>query len=70
VEAEIMRITAQSQPRQIVQHDPISKKPTTKKGLMEWLKEQAPSSNSSTAKLKKKKLALNLELNKILRISS
>jgi hypothetical protein len=34
--------------------DPISKKPITKIGLMEWLKVKALSSNLSTAKKKKK----------------
>jgi hypothetical protein len=38
-EAEIKRITVRSQPREIGQRDPISKKPfTKKKGLVEWLK--------------------------------
>jgi hypothetical protein len=38
-EAEIRRIAVQSQPRQIVLQDPISKKKTTtKKGLAERLK--------------------------------
>jgi hypothetical protein len=37
-EAEIRRIEVQSQPRQIVLEDPISKKkPITKKELVEWL---------------------------------
>jgi hypothetical protein len=31
-EAEIRRIAIQSQPRQIVHIDPVSKKPSTKKG--------------------------------------
>jgi hypothetical protein len=34
--------------------DPISKKPITDKGLMEWLKVEALSSNPSTAKHKNK----------------
>jgi hypothetical protein len=37
-QAEIRMIAVQSQPRQIVPGDPISKKPFTKKGLVEWLK--------------------------------
>jgi hypothetical protein len=37
-EAEIRRITVQSQPRQIVQDTLSQKKPITKKGLAEWLK--------------------------------
>jgi hypothetical protein len=36
-EAEIRRIAVRSQPRQMVPLDPISKKPITKKGLVEWL---------------------------------
>jgi hypothetical protein len=39
--------------------DPISKKTITKKGLMEWLKVQALSSNPSTTKKKKKKKSEN-----------
>jgi hypothetical protein len=34
--------------------DPVSTKPITKKGLVEWLKVKAMSSNPSTAKKKKK----------------
>jgi hypothetical protein len=34
--------------------DPISKKPFTKKGLVEWLKVKVLSSNPSTAKKKKR----------------
>jgi hypothetical protein len=48
-EAEIKRITVQSQPRQIVLQDPISKKPFTKKGMVEWIKVKALSSSPSTA---------------------
>jgi hypothetical protein len=55
-EAEIRRIAVQSQPRQIVHEPPISKKTHHKKGLVEWLKGKALSSNLSTAKKKKKKL--------------
>jgi hypothetical protein len=36
-EADIRWITVRSQPRQIVRES-ISKKPITKKGLVEWLK--------------------------------
>jgi hypothetical protein len=43
-----------SQPGQIVCETPISKKTTTKKGLVEWLKAQALSSNPSTAHTQKK----------------
>jgi hypothetical protein len=54
-EAEIRRITVQSQPRQIVPQDPILKKKNHKKGLVEWLKVKALSSNSRTAKKTKQK---------------
>jgi hypothetical protein len=37
-EAEIRRITVQSQPRQTVPRDPILKRPFTKKWLVEWFK--------------------------------
>jgi hypothetical protein len=37
-EAEIRRITVQSQPRQIVCETLFGKKPITKKGLVKWLK--------------------------------
>jgi hypothetical protein len=37
-QAEIRRITVQSQQRQTVPGDNILKKPTTKIGLVEWLK--------------------------------
>jgi hypothetical protein len=37
-EAEIRRIVIRSQPMQIVLGDPISRKPFTKKRLVEWLK--------------------------------
>jgi hypothetical protein len=41
-EAEIRRIVVQSQPGEIV-HEPLSQKPFTKVGLVEWLKvNQAP----------------------------
>jgi hypothetical protein len=36
-EAEIRRIMVQSQARQIIPRDPISKIPNIKKGLVEWL---------------------------------
>jgi hypothetical protein len=51
-EAEIRRIEVGSQPGQNRSRDPISKKPFTKKGLVEWLKVKALSSNPSTAKIK------------------
>jgi hypothetical protein len=63
-EAEIRRNTVQSQPRQIVPRDPISKKPFTKKKkkrLMECLRVQALSSNPRIA-LKKKKRGWNHRL--------
>jgi hypothetical protein len=37
-EAEIRRITVQSQPQANSSRDPISKIPITKTGLAEWLK--------------------------------
>jgi hypothetical protein len=53
-EGEIRRISVQSQPRQIVPGDSISKNSFTKKiGLVEWLKVKALSSSPSTAKKKK-----------------
>jgi hypothetical protein len=51
-EAEIRRITVQSQPGQTV-HETL-KKPFTKIGLVEWLKVKALSSSHSTTKKKKK----------------
>jgi hypothetical protein len=36
-EAEIRRITVQSQCRQIVLRDTISKNPSQKRGVVEWL---------------------------------
>jgi hypothetical protein len=49
-EAEIRRISVQSQPRQNSSQDPISKNKTiTKIGLVEWLKVQALSSSPSAA---------------------
>jgi hypothetical protein len=53
-EAEIRRITVQSQSRQI-EGETLSEKNHHKIGLVEWLKVKALSSNSSTAKKKKKK---------------
>jgi hypothetical protein len=47
-EAELRRIEVQSQPRQIVSQDPISKITFTKIGLVEWLKVKALSSSPST----------------------
>jgi hypothetical protein len=51
-EAEIRRITVQSQLRQIV-HETLPQKTYHKKWLVEWLKVWALSSNPSTAKKKK-----------------
>jgi hypothetical protein len=51
-EAEIRSIVVQSQPRQIVCETFSPKNPSQKKGLVEWLKMQALSSNPSTAKKK------------------
>jgi hypothetical protein len=53
-EAEIRRIEVQSQPGEIV-HKTLSQKTLHIKGLVEWLKVKALSSNPSTAKKKKKK---------------
>jgi hypothetical protein len=47
------KITVQSQLRQIV-HEILSSKNHHKKGLVEWLKVQALSSNPSTAKKENK----------------
>jgi hypothetical protein len=54
-EAEIRRITVQSQPGQIVPQDPILKNTVQKIGLVEWLKVKALSSSPSIGKKKKKK---------------
>jgi hypothetical protein len=51
-EAEIRRITARSQPGEIVP-ETLSRKTHHKKGLVEWLKVKALSSNPSTTKKKK-----------------
>jgi hypothetical protein len=53
-EAEIRRIVVQSQPGQIVSETLSQKKTITKKGLVDWLKVKALSSNPSTAKKKKR----------------
>jgi hypothetical protein len=53
-EAEIRRITVQSQAGQIV-HETLSLKTHYKEGLVEWLKAQALSSSPSISKKKKKK---------------
>jgi hypothetical protein len=50
-EAEIRRIEVQSQPGQIVCKI-LSRKSPSQKGLVEWLKVKALSSNLSTAKKK------------------
>jgi hypothetical protein len=52
-EAEIRRIEVRSQPRQIV-HKTLSRKYPSKKGLEEWIKVKALSSNPNTAKKKKR----------------
>jgi hypothetical protein len=60
--AEIRRIEVQSQPQAIVCKTLSRKKPITKKGLMEWLKQEdcllskceALSSNPSTTKKKER----------------
>jgi hypothetical protein len=53
-EAEIRRMAVQSQPRQIV-HKPLSRKYSSQKGLVEWLKLKALSSSPSTTKKKERK---------------
>jgi hypothetical protein len=53
-EAEIRRITVRGQPRQIV-FETLSQKTHHKKGLVEWLKVWASSSNPSTTKNKQTK---------------
>jgi hypothetical protein len=53
-EAEIRRPVVPSQPRQIF-GSPYLEKPSTKIGLVEWLKVKALSSSPSTAKNKNKK---------------
>jgi hypothetical protein len=63
-EAEIRRITVWSQPRQIV-HKTLSGKKKIyhkEKGLVEWLKVEALSSNSSTTK----KNGSNLHVHKLM----
>jgi hypothetical protein len=47
------RTVVQSQPRQIVPQDLISKNPSQKIGLVDWLKVKAPSSSPSISKIKK-----------------
>jgi hypothetical protein len=47
-EAEIQRIMVRSQPQVNSSRDPILKKTLHKKGMVEWLKVKAPSSNPST----------------------
>jgi hypothetical protein len=54
-EAEIRRISVQSQPRQIVLESLTRKKKITKIRLVEWLKGKALSSNPQYSKKKKKK---------------
>jgi hypothetical protein len=47
-EAESRRIGAGGEPKQIVLKDPVSKRPLTKKGVVEGLKVKALSSSPST----------------------
>jgi hypothetical protein len=56
-EAEIRRITVQSQPGQIVRNT-LSRKYPAQKGLAKWLKVKALSSSPSTAKKKNKTVLL------------
>jgi hypothetical protein len=53
-EAEIRRITVGSQPRQVV-HETLSRNPTQKIGLVEWLKVKALSSNLNYQREKNKR---------------
>jgi hypothetical protein len=53
-EAEIRRIAVLSQPRQIVLESLSQKNPSQKRGLVEWLKVKALSSNPDTEKQKKR----------------
>jgi hypothetical protein len=52
-EAEIKKITVRSQPGQIV-HETLFQKTQHKKGMVEWFKMLALSSNPITTKKKKK----------------
>jgi hypothetical protein len=52
-EAEIRRIVVQSQPRQIVRKTLYLENTSHKKGLVEWLKVKALSSNPNSKKKKK-----------------
>jgi hypothetical protein len=58
-EAEIRRMAVQSQPRQIV-HKPLSRKYSSQKGLVEWLKLKALSSSPSTTKKKEREICSTL----------
>jgi hypothetical protein len=65
-EAEIRRITVESQPRQTVCEN-LSQKTLShtqkRSGLVEWLKMKALSSSPSTTKRKEKKTHLGVKLN-------
>jgi hypothetical protein len=54
-EAEIRRIVIEAKPGKIVHKTVTRKKKIHRKGLVEWLKVQALSSNPSTAKKKQTK---------------
>jgi hypothetical protein len=58
-EAEIRRITIGSQPRQIV-HKILSQKYPSQKGLVEWLKVKALSSNPSNTHTHKNRIIVKL----------
>jgi hypothetical protein len=60
-EAEIRRITVQSQPRANSSQDPISKNPS-QIGLVEWLKVKGLSSIPSTPHTQKKNISLKTNL--------
>jgi hypothetical protein len=51
-DAEIRRTAVRSQPQANSSCNPLSKKPITKKGLVEWLKVWALSSNPTIGKKK------------------
>jgi hypothetical protein len=64
-EAEIWRITVQSQPGQTVPQDPILKKTLHKKGLVEWLK-VSPKFKPQYLKKKKRKVTSNKRLSSLM----
>jgi hypothetical protein len=69
-EAEIRRITVQSQPQANSSRDPILKKPATKKGLVEWLKVKARVQTPVPQKKKKKKQLGHTSLQSVTTLST